>query len=50
MNPPKKNVAGPNTLNLLKLPPWVPPKVLHRPEIHAPGQVVKRYLTGEVMG
>ncbi len=36
--------------NVLKSPPWIPPKAMHRPTIDAPGFVVKRYLTGEVMG
>ena len=33
----------------LTTPAWVPPKALHRPEIHAPGIVVRRLLTGEVL-
>lgn len=35
--------------NVLKAPPYVPPKSLRRPEIHAPGIVVRRLLTGEVL-
>ena len=36
--------------NVLKSPPWVPPKVPRRAEIDAPGLTVRRYLTGEVLG
>lgn len=35
--------------NVLKSPVWVPPKPTHRPTIHAPGIVVRRLLTGEVL-
>ena len=35
--------------NVLTSPAYVPPKVLHRPTINAPGCVVRRLLTGEVM-
>ena len=35
--------------NVLFSPAWVPPRVMHRPEIDAPGCVVRRYLTGEVL-
>jgi DNA-binding transcriptional MocR family regulator len=32
--------------NVLTAPVWVPPKVLHRPTINAPGCVVREHLTG----
>jgi hypothetical protein len=35
--------------NVLKSPPWVPPRVMHRPVIDAPGITVRRLLTGEVL-
>jgi hypothetical protein len=42
--------APPPQINRLTLPVYVPPKTLHRPVISAPGCVVRRYLTSEVMG
>ena len=41
--------AEPTQINRLTLPAYVPPKVLHRPVINAPGMTVRRLLTGEVM-
>ena len=41
--------APPAQINRLTLPAYVPPKVMHRPIVDAPGCVVRRYLTGEVM-
>ena len=41
--------AGPEQINRLTLPPYVPPKLMHRPFVDAPGCVVRRLLTGEVM-
>lgn len=35
--------------NVLKSPPYVPPKPLHRPTIHAPGCVVREYITNRVL-
>lgn len=35
--------------NVLTSPAWVPPPVLHRPVIHAPGMVVREYLTGRTL-
>ncbi len=37
----------PPQINRLTLPAYVPPKVLHRPHVDAPGMLVRRYLTGE---
>ena len=41
--------AAPTQINRLTLPAYVPPKVMHRPVINAPGMTVRRYLTGEVL-
>jgi hypothetical protein len=41
--------ALPQQISRLASPPYVPPKVMHRREIDAPGCVVRRLLTGEVM-
>ena len=35
--------------NVLTSPAWIPPKPLHRPVIHAPGMVVREFLTGRVI-
>jgi len=35
--------------NVLKSPPWIPPKPLHRPVIHAPGMVVREFITGRTL-
>jgi len=51
MNPAQKTAkTPPPQINRLTLPVYVPPKVPHRPVISAPGCVVRRYLTSEVMG
>jgi hypothetical protein len=50
MNPAQKPAkTPPPQINRLTLPVYVPPKVPHRPVISAPGCVVRRLLTGEVM-
>ncbi len=41
--------APPTQINRLTLPAYVPPKVLHRPIVDAPGCVVRRLLTNEVL-
>jgi hypothetical protein len=41
--------APPTQINRLTLPPYKPEKVMHRPIVDAPGCVVRRYLTGEVI-
>jgi hypothetical protein len=41
--------APPPQINRLTLPPYKPEKVMHRPVVDAPGCVVRRLLTGEVM-
>jgi hypothetical protein len=41
--------ALPPMISRLASPVYVPPKVMHRAEIDAPGCVVRRLLTGEVM-
>ena len=46
---PMRQLVAPRSMSVLSAPPYVPPKVMHRPEIHAPGIVVRRYLTGEVL-
>lgn len=32
--------------NVLKSPVWVPPKATHRPTYHAPGMVIREFLSG----
>lgn len=42
-------VAASRMNNVMQSPVWVPPKPLHRPVIHAPGCVVREFITNRVL-